>query len=109
MNIERTQEAIRVMQAWVDGELIQARGTLPGAEGWSDMDCYGAPWSAEFGPPTWNWGTCEYRIKPEPRVLYVNEYDDNLSNTHHMSESAAHLNATSNRVHRVLKFVEVLP
>jgi len=51
MNIEQTKEAIRVMQAFVDGKEV---------EYW-----YYETW-VKIHVPRWNWGNTEYRIKPTP-------------------------------------------
>ena len=52
MNIEQTKEAIRIMQAFVDGKELE----------------YERPdgiWTL-IKNPCWNWNTQEYRIKPTP-------------------------------------------
>jgi hypothetical protein len=53
MNIEQTKEAIRVMQAFVDGKEVIVRHIKL------------AIWDTLISP-TWNWDDCEYRIKPTP-------------------------------------------
>ena len=53
MNIEQTKEAIRVMQAFVDGKEVEVQ--LP-AGNWETM------------APNWNWRDTEYRIKPNPTL-----------------------------------------
>ena len=53
MNIEETKEAIRVMQAFVDGNQVERR--LRRLEGWNTTN-----------NPSWNWTDCIYRIKPTP-------------------------------------------
>ena len=52
MNIEQTKEAIRVMQAFVDGKEIQS---LAPFEEWITTD-----------QPAWNFTSYTYRIKPIP-------------------------------------------
>lgn len=54
MNIEQTIEAIRIMQAYVDGKEVHSR--CLGIEEWREKP-------AAF---TWNWRDFEYRIKPTP-------------------------------------------
>jgi hypothetical protein len=55
VNKEQTLEAIKVMQAWADGEKIEALWRHCLTEGWrSDPE------------PSWNFQVYEYRIKPEP-------------------------------------------
>jgi hypothetical protein len=49
MNIEQTKEAIRVMQAFVDGKEIQI--------------IYAGVWRLA-STPRWGWDDTEYRIKP---------------------------------------------
>lgn len=54
MNIEETKEAIKVMQAFVDGKEIECSCPLDG-RGWETED-----------DPVWDFGDCYYRIKREP-------------------------------------------
>jgi hypothetical protein len=96
MTRDETIAAIAVMQAFVDGKDIEARFRRD--DEWASCE-----W------PTWRFDLGQFRIKPEPRVIYVNEYDSDLSATHHMSEPSARVNATSDRNHQVRKFIEVLP
>lgn len=51
MNIEQTIEAIRVMQAFVDGKDVEF--------------LYDGKWAIIYGP-RWNWDDAYYRIKPTP-------------------------------------------
>ena len=51
MNIEQTKEAIRVMQAYVDGKEVQTMYD----EKWQTTNIH-----------SWNWFDCNYRIKPTP-------------------------------------------
>ena len=50
MNREQTIEAIRVMQAYVDGKEVEFK--------WGSMD-----WNST-DKPEWNWSAYDYRIKP---------------------------------------------
>jgi hypothetical protein len=50
MNIEQTIEAIRVMQAYVDGKEVEFK--------WMSMD-----WNST-DKTEWNWSAYDYRIKP---------------------------------------------
>jgi hypothetical protein len=52
MNIEQTKEAIRVMQAFVDGKEVEALSP-------------DKKWRRTPGP-RWGWDDTEYRIKPTP-------------------------------------------
>jgi hypothetical protein len=51
MNIKQTKEAIRIMQAFVDGKELQSM--------------YDGKW-ASVTTPRWNWDDTLYRIKPTP-------------------------------------------
>lgn len=54
MNRKETAERIKIMQAFVDGKLIEFK------------DCMGC-WCVAVNP-SWNWDSGgEYRIKPEPK------------------------------------------
>lgn len=59
MNREQSIEAIKVMQAWLDGEEVEG------------MEKDGHPWKNIYRTPTWDWARCEYRIKPKPMRKYV--------------------------------------
>jgi hypothetical protein len=50
MNIEQTLEAIRVMQAFVDGKEVEFKWM---SKDWNSTDI-----------PEWNWSEYDYRIKP---------------------------------------------
>ena len=54
MNIEQTKEAIRVMQAYVDGKDIQILGPV---KKWEPVNC-----------PRWGWSDTEYRVKPTAKL-----------------------------------------
>jgi hypothetical protein len=53
MNIEQTKEAIRIMQAFVDGKEVE-------------WDCRGIEIWETIISPKWNWIDNKYRIKPAP-------------------------------------------
>ncbi|WP_155393941.1 hypothetical protein [Xanthomonas albilineans] len=67
MNKTETERAIEVMQAYVDGKEIEHR-LLQSDKGWSSWASLTQNWAL------WNWINQDYRVKPEPRVIYVNEY-----------------------------------
>ena len=64
MNKEQTKECIRIMQAFVDGKAVQYR--YSDAAEWFDAN--------GLSELSWNWIAYDYRIKPEPKIIYVNEY-----------------------------------
>jgi hypothetical protein len=53
MTKEQTKEAIRIMQAFVDGKEVEWR--YRAIEGWDTTN-----------DPSWDWVACIYRIKPTP-------------------------------------------
>ena len=56
MTREQTIEAIRVMQAYVDGKEVESVGQT-GECCWASNDS-----------PSWNWSGCIYRIKPTAKL-----------------------------------------
>ncbi|WP_045736771.1 hypothetical protein [Xanthomonas sp. MUS 060] len=64
MNKTETQRMIEVMQAYIDGKQIEC-GDVGSCSVWTTIS-----------DPLWDWGCCDYRVKQEPRVIYVNEYSD---------------------------------
>jgi hypothetical protein len=54
MNREQTIEAMKVMQAFVDGKTVECKC---GSTGWSELI-----------DPVWNFQRCEYRIKPTTKL-----------------------------------------
>ena len=65
MNIKDTNKAIKVMQAWVDGEKIIIDGAIP-----------------LVVDPKWDWFNTDYSIKPQPLGIWciVNSKGRCLSN-----------------------------
>jgi hypothetical protein len=58
MNIEQTKEAIRVMQAYVDGKEVEYLGKK-----WDSKELFKQDWCYTHSP-LWNWEHYDYRIKP---------------------------------------------
>lgn len=58
------QQMIEVIQAKRDGQTIQYRKQK------SVMD-----W-AVVKDPVWDFSSCEYRVKPEPRTIWIRTYSD---------------------------------
>ena len=59
MNKKETAEAIKVMQAYVDGSEIELR-VRHTDESWHHCD------------PVWHWQSYEYRVKSKARTFWVN-------------------------------------
>ena len=53
MNPEQTKEAIRVMQAYVDGKEVEVEVKLLNSSYWIPAET-----------PCWDWNSCIWRIKP---------------------------------------------
>lgn len=53
---ERLEYQISVMQAALEGKEIEVSDKYSTKEEWELIMC----------EPSWNWGTCAYRVKPEP-------------------------------------------
>ena len=67
-------EMIAVIQAHKDGKKIQVKSRK------NDV------WYSSFNnQPSWNFSEFEYRVKPKPLVLWINEYEDGKI-YHHRSE-----------------------
>ena len=64
MNKEETQQAIRVMQAWVDGEEEV------------EFESRSGSWQPIGRVSIWEFGTTKYRIKQKPREFWINIYPD---------------------------------
>jgi hypothetical protein len=87
--MKTTKEMIEVMQAFEDGKGVEAKGRNVG-------------WVLASNP-IWDWRTFDYRIKPEPKVIYANEYDLCFWD---VREHA--LKALGSREGKVMRFVEDL-
>ncbi len=85
-------EMIAVMQAAERGEEIESRSRLPDAT-----------WT--YNPfPSWQWETVEFRVKPQPKVIWVNEYVRHLYA--YTTEAEAKENAGANTTRKLVKYVE---
>jgi len=60
MTRDKLQNAIAVMQAFLDGKKLQAKTV--GSNHWQDVTT-----------PIWDWFGNDYRIKPEPKEIWVVE------------------------------------
>jgi hypothetical protein len=93
-----TKEKIAVMQGFVDGRIIELRHRREGGV-WGE-------WISPNIEPEWGWNTQDYRIKPEPRVFYTNEYASNDFGTLHLSLEKAQSAKWAES--KIIKVVEVL-
>ena len=100
------QEQIALLQAIADDRTLQF-ASKSDPTSWKDAN------------PDWHDGVKQgfqsidvvsynWRIKPEPKVLWVNEYSNHLSPGVHSTEAAAKANASNNVVRVAVKYQEVL-
>lgn len=59
--MKTVQEQIAVMLAWISGKPIEIKK-------------YDDTFWSKVLEPAWNWADYDYRVKPEPKVIYVNLY-----------------------------------
>lgn len=91
--LESIQEKMSLIHAHEDGKTIQV------------LNCR-YEWE-NINDPGWQWDEgCEYRIKPEPKVVWVNEYPHD--HTTHKTKEKAEKFAASTVVRVAVKYVEVL-
>jgi hypothetical protein len=94
------EEQIAVMRAYADGKTVEARNRH------TNSSWYACPF------PGWNWESFDYRVKTEPKVIYVNEYrTDSPTERHYGSLSMTPTEAFarslgSAKFIRTIKFVE---
>lgn len=92
---EKTKEKIEVMQAYIAGKKIEVR--YPDGTKWTLTDS-----------PAWQWGSSDYRIVPEPRTIWLNEYNNGeLGHGYYKSKKEAIENACIG-FRQTIKFVEVI-
>jgi hypothetical protein len=71
-----SSQIIEVVQAFMDGKQIQIRER--GRLKWTDRDY-----------PRWNFEACEYRVKPEPLVIWMLKRDGKLIGGYYKDRNAA--------------------
>lgn len=99
MTKDETIKAIEVMQAFVDGKTIQCRSPANRIMEWGGV----------YPEPAWNWSMSEYRIKPEPRIIFVNEYINGAMFIHNDLRSAEkEKRSLIEPKARTIKFTEVI-
>lgn len=86
-------EIIAVVTAHRDRQPIQRRGRASGT------------WADDL-KPDWNFGCCDYRVKPAPQSLWVNLYDGLIPAAHETKEIAVN-SASPGAVRVAVHFREV--
>ena len=94
--MKSTAEKIAIMQAFLDGKKIEVR-TSPD-RGWREIDTVN---------PHWDWYGQDYRIKPEPKEIWVNEYLSDCSAGHPTKEGAMRA-ASVSAVRKAVHYREVI-
>ena len=98
-----TREKIAVMQAFVDGKAVEIRVHRP-------CNLTRSRWRGQVmdaTSPSWDWFNFEYRIKPEPEVVWVNKREG-CRHLHATEEAARGVLCADNYEYIAKKFVEVL-
>jgi hypothetical protein len=95
--IAEFQHRIEVMQAFEDGKQIQYNNKATGGKRW----CDGLS-------PVWDWTASDYRIKPEPKVIYVNEYDKGQVDFYYKSKEQARMSSTTRCLRVGVEYKEVI-
>ena len=90
-----TKEKIAVMQAYIDDKSIEYWSHIYG--NWRRLD--------GDSEPTWGWSNTEYRVKPEPRIIYVVNHVHNFESVYRTEKEAL---AACLHVGEVVKFMEIL-
>lgn len=94
---KQAKERAEVMLAFANGKTIEARA--------KDTAFW---WTLDDIEPYWDWRTTDYRIKPEPRVVYLLEHLDGLDPwTAYTNQEFAEQRAKGANA-KVRKFAEVL-
>lgn len=106
MNRDETIKAIEVMQALVDGKTIECRN------GWGYLG-YGKWFAINPDDPDWRmeWDFIqnEYRIKPEPRIIYaLVDAQGNLGSGLYNEANATSAVRAGNQWVSMAKFIEVI-
>lgn len=102
------QEQIKLLQAVADGKTLQYRVKRDAnSTEWKDAS---ADWhnKIKVGNTQFTFYVYDWRIKPEPKVIWVNEYPGNRISIPHLTESAAKQSAASDAVRVAIKYQEVL-
>lgn len=92
-------EIIAVLQAFKDGKAIQFAVRKSDPRKWLELS---------IRDLAWNFASYEYRVKPEPRTIWVNEYPDGSGTVHHSDEVAVRAAHGCCPVRAAVKYVEVI-
>jgi len=93
------QEIIDVVTAFKDGKKIQSRARKDTRQ----SEPY--KWMPNHNP-LWDFSLNEYRVAPEPRVIWINEYPQSLGMPRTTKEDALK-NVEPRCIRKAVKFVEV--
>ena len=94
MNKNNAKDFLPLVQALAEGKTIQRKGS--GSEAWSDVE------NTDFAFPV-----SYYRIKPEPRRIWVNEYECGVTYAY-ASLTEAEREATKDAKRIAVEYVEVI-
>lgn len=93
-------QIIEVVTAFNNGKKIQSRAhtNLPSDTPYKWLD---------NPKPQWDFSCNDYRVAPEPRVIYINEYPDSWGTVRN-TEKEASSQAEHRCIKKAVKFVEVV-
>jgi hypothetical protein len=97
------QEQIKILQAIADGKKIERYKKDPLQQQWEPVLC---PLDIINGYKCLDFIKYSYRIKPEPRTFWVNQYKDSFGDLY-TTEEEAKSKSIDTKV-RIIKLVEVL-
>ncbi len=97
MTTQQAAELWPIIKAFSEGKTIQCRRDYVINDTWEDLDdpCFDA--------------TFKYRIKPEPRVIWVNVYEsdpNDFSFVHNSEETAKGQKGVGMGPYKTIKFIE---
>ena len=94
-------EQIAILQAKKAGKQIQLASRQHDPRTWLDVSCNGH---------RFNFSNYDYRVKPEPRVIWINEHQGQTDKYDllYSSRDEAVANTRNNSIRVAVKFVEVV-
>lgn len=93
--MKATLDKIKVMQGYVDGRTLQRRSIGGSAE-----------WEVYAMEPMWDWAAYDFRLTPEPKTVWINEYPNDRLVMHETKEKA-YLKQAGDAIRVAVKFQEI--
>lgn len=93
MNKDNAKDYLPLVQALAEGKVVE----IQGSDGWKVLSNY------DFTSPPKH-----YRIKPEPKEIWVNRYSDGSESIHYATEDTARIFAGPNKGVIQVRYREVI-